>query len=607
MSITVECKRCGKGYRLPEDKGGLKMKCRECDSVIEIPQLDFIADDDIEELDDLAPVQAVGVASTPNTAPAATGWRSKKVQYTGAIAVVLVAAGVVLAILFGRGILGGQVAEKKKNDEEGDIKANNKYASRATELGIEETALVTDVDNNVKLRYTFTVTRENGDPVATKAASVGPASSYRGFLINRAMEAGSLSRRVTRPPARMVGAKDFDAVIATRDKLRKIVLAMWQYQRKWGAFPSAYKRGQPLSWRVHILPFLGYEDLHGEFKLNEAWDSPHNKKLIAKMPDVFKTKEVKGTGKTALHVFVGLGTPFGAAPGETARFELRVQYAARGTIKPNQKYRFKLEFTSDTNSSDIPPAMTRDVFGRDLIGKTSYSWKFDRKQKPVKGKPTRFRDITDSSATTLCTVLAGPETAAEWTKPGGLLLDPFTDKVELGTLPSTGMPAIFFTGMFATIPRDIDRRQLIAMIQHASGDVVLPPLGANMKYKDKSPAYIKNEEVAEQSAILQRKLIAALNSVQDASTAKQAASKIEQIADSAKRLSESKLPLMSAAEKRILAFQFDSSSLSHAVERNTVGPRALLRSGNEPTLKKALEYIKKTVEEMQNKKDKPII
>ena len=602
MSITVECKRCGKGYRLPEDKGGLKMKCRECDSVIEIPKLDFIADDEIEELDDLAPVQAVGNA----TQPAATGWRSKKVQYTGAVLVVVVAVGVVLAILFGRDYFGGNVAEKKKDEGDG-YKANNKYASRATELGIEEAALVTDVDDHNQLRYTLTVTRDNGDPVATKAAGVGPASSYRGFLIYQAMEQGSLPRLVTRPPVRMVAARDFDEVIATRDKLRKIIVAMWRYERKWGAFPSAYKRGQPLSWRVHLLPYLGYEDLHGEFKLNEAWDSPHNKKLLAKMPDVFKTKEVKAAGKTALHVFVGQGTPFGAAPKATARYELRVQYVARGNIKPDQKYRFKLEFTSESAGTDIPPTMTREVFGRDLVGRGSYIWKFERTQKPVKGKPTRFHDITDSSATTLCTVLAGPETAAEWTKPGGLLLDPFTDKVDLGTLPDTGMPAIFFTGRFATIPRDIDRRQLIAMIQHASGDVVIPPFGANMKYKDKSAAYIKNEEVAEQSAILQRKLIAALNSVQDASTAKRAASKIEQIADSAKRLSESKLPLMSAAEKRILDFQFDSTSLSHAVERDTVGPRALLRSGNDPSLKKALEYIKKTVEEMQNKKDKPII
>src|SRR5262249_43022624 len=42
-----------------------------------------------------------------------------------------------------------------------------------------------------------------------------------------------------------------------------------------------------LSWRVAILPHLGYGDLYKQFKLDEPWDSEHNKKLIAKMPEVY--------------------------------------------------------------------------------------------------------------------------------------------------------------------------------------------------------------------------------------------------------------------------------------------------------------------------------
>ncbi len=44
-----------------------------------------------------------------------------------------------------------------------------------------------------------------------------------------------------------------------------------------------------LSWRVAILPYLGESEtkLYNEFKLNEPWNSPHNKKLLARMPKIY--------------------------------------------------------------------------------------------------------------------------------------------------------------------------------------------------------------------------------------------------------------------------------------------------------------------------------
>src|SRR5262245_10907932 len=38
-----------------------------------------------------------------------------------------------------------------------------------------------------------------------------------------------------------------------------------------------------LSWRVALLPYLDEQKLYKEFKLDEPWDSEHNKKLVAKM------------------------------------------------------------------------------------------------------------------------------------------------------------------------------------------------------------------------------------------------------------------------------------------------------------------------------------
>jgi hypothetical protein len=44
---------------------------------------------------------------------------------------------------------------------------------------------------------------------------------------------------------------------------------------------------QLLSWRVHLLPYLEQGNLYNQFKLDEPWNSEHNKKLIPLMPQVF--------------------------------------------------------------------------------------------------------------------------------------------------------------------------------------------------------------------------------------------------------------------------------------------------------------------------------
>ena len=54
------------------------------------------------------------------------------------------------------------------------------------------------------------------------------------------------------------------------------------------AMPVDANNQHLLSWRVHILPFLGYSALYERFKLDEPWDSEHNLPLLAEMPDAFR-------------------------------------------------------------------------------------------------------------------------------------------------------------------------------------------------------------------------------------------------------------------------------------------------------------------------------
>jgi hypothetical protein len=102
---------------------------------------------------------------------------------------------------------------------------------------------------------------------------------------------------------------------ATRN-LRHVGLAMHNYHAAQGRFPDTAiydPQGKPLlSWRVMLLPYLDQEPLYKEFHLDESWDSEHNRKLIARMPEIFRlgSSEVLEQGKTCVQVAVGPETAF---------------------------------------------------------------------------------------------------------------------------------------------------------------------------------------------------------------------------------------------------------------------------------------------------------
>jgi hypothetical protein len=114
------------------------------------------------------------------------------------------------------------------------------------------------------------------------------------------------------------------SVMRTRSlsNLRQIAFAMHNYHDKNRKFPPAASRGPDgkalLSWRVHLLPFLDQEALYAKFKLDEPWDSPHNKTLIAAIPPVFVApnhERLAREGKTVYVVPVGDKSVFGGPEG----------------------------------------------------------------------------------------------------------------------------------------------------------------------------------------------------------------------------------------------------------------------------------------------------
>jgi len=100
------------------------------------------------------------------------------------------------------------------------------------------------------------------------------------------------------------------------EHLKQIGLAMHTYFDAKKHLPPAAiagAQGEPLlSWRVAVLPYLGEEALFKEFRLNEAWDSEHNRNLIGRMPEVYRSLGAKsaGQGYTSYVVPVGKGAIF---------------------------------------------------------------------------------------------------------------------------------------------------------------------------------------------------------------------------------------------------------------------------------------------------------
>ena len=75
------------------------------------------------------------------------------------------------------------------------------------------------------------------------------------------------------------------------NNIKQIMLAMHNYVSANNAFPRDItdKNGKPLlSWRVAILPYVEQGVLFNKFKLDEPWDSPHNKELLKYMPLVYQ-------------------------------------------------------------------------------------------------------------------------------------------------------------------------------------------------------------------------------------------------------------------------------------------------------------------------------
>ena len=115
------------------------------------------------------------------------------------------------------------------------------------------------------------------------------------------------------------------ARMSSQNNLKQLGLAIHSYHDANGHMPQDIvdKNGKPLlSWRVAILPYIEQDNLYKQFKLDEPWDSKHNKPLSQIMVKTFISPSATRParieyGLSSYHAITGPGTAF--EPGKKLR------------------------------------------------------------------------------------------------------------------------------------------------------------------------------------------------------------------------------------------------------------------------------------------------
>ncbi len=157
------------------------------------------------------------------------------------------------------------------------------HATTAMQLGINVAGpLLNGTEVKVDGR-TVRVTASTPRPVADLVAAMGPA-------VKASQGAAKRVRSV--------------------NNLKQLVLAMHNYAQAHGdRFPAAVMFGPdgktPHSWRVAILPYLDQQGLYDQYKFDEPWDGPNNRKLIDKMPQMFAHPDERSRTSSSYYMPTG--------------------------------------------------------------------------------------------------------------------------------------------------------------------------------------------------------------------------------------------------------------------------------------------------------------
>jgi hypothetical protein len=119
--------------------------------------------------------------------------------------------------------------------------------------------------------------------------------------------------------------------------LKQISLALHNYHDHYGAFPPAYiadESGRPMhSWRVLILPFLERSHLYAEYRFDEPWDGPNNRRLADRMPPAYRCpSESRTSPPSHMTSYLAIVGPETVWPGTASRSVGEISDGAGNTL-----------------------------------------------------------------------------------------------------------------------------------------------------------------------------------------------------------------------------------------------------------------------------------
>lgn len=217
-------------------------------------------------------------------------------------------------------------------------------------------------------------------------------------------------------------------LIQSKNNLKQIVLAMHNYHDVYGQFPPAVVNGpdgKPWhSWRVLILPFLDGNDVYNQYRFDEPWDGPNNRKLLSQMPKIY-SDPIHGENK-----------------------EFYTHY--------------------------VLPTGDDTIFAADGIDMA------DKADKRFMGSGRGIRDVLDGTSNTILAVSATPEQKIPWMKPEdfevGVTIPDVGKKDSIPTPYAVGSgkggPVAFADGSVRTITDAMTGEVLLALLTRAGAEVI---------------------------------------------------------------------------------------------------------------------------------------
>lgn len=119
------------------------------------------------------------------------------------------------------------------------------------------------------------------------------------------------------------GGRGVNTIITNRTRgqciqnAEKIAKALNAYARDYGTYPpsityAADGKKAMHSWRVLILPYLGYQSLYNRYDLDQPWDSTNNQSVVFDMPQEYRSPAAVMVSGVESHYFLiaGPGTLF---------------------------------------------------------------------------------------------------------------------------------------------------------------------------------------------------------------------------------------------------------------------------------------------------------